>query len=440
MKQFIILFLIGLSFITPLKASEGFDSIFDEEIGTEKESPTSFDISTTISTGLNTFIDFDNLVESNINPFANLYFSFNYTPPSLGANIELFIPALEEESQNFIKELSLSYYLPNGLIQAGYFIHRWGIVDTGRVVDIINANDFSLGLSMDQREMKISEPMILTQLYFDRAQLEFIYKPIFTPIKLASSGKWDLKEDMSGLLTIDENTNFLEPDISTFEYGSYGTRYRLSLGSVDTAIMYYQGYYERPGYNYTIIPALSPPYDVSSVETIYTRMNIIGTEVNYVTGPFTFAGEGAFYISEDKDGTDSTLYNSKISYVGSISYMIYNTTSYLTASYSGTSILDYDDTNYFDVDAASSPKQDHNLIIGFHIPLMKEKLLIEGGLTYQIPTKGYALLSKIEYQLKDDITLSLNGNLFGTFDENKYSIYQKWDENDFLSINFKFQY
>ncbi|MFA7109857.1 MAG: hypothetical protein WC162_12005 [Sphaerochaetaceae bacterium] len=443
MKQFITVLLVIFFLIAPLTASEGFSLIFDEEVAIEKESSPAFDISGNLSTGMNTFVDIDNPLKSETNAFADLSFSLNYTHPFLGGNVELFLPALNEETptyKNIIKEISLSYYLPNGKIQAGYFIHRWGVVDTARVVDVINANDYSSGLNMDQREMKISEPMILTQLYFDKSQLELIYKPIFTPIQIATEGRWNTIPDISGFLTISGATDFLEPNIKTLEYGSFGTRYAISLGSVDTAIMYYRGYYERPGYKYTFTPALIPPFDVTSVETIYTKMNIIGAEANYVTGPFTLAFEGAYYLSEDKDGIDSTLYNSKFCYTGSVSYMIGGTTSYITASYNGTSIFDYDDTNAMDVDATSGPKQDHNIIVGFHIPLFKEKLLVEAGLTYQIPTQGYALLARLDYTLKDDITLSLNGNLFGTFDNNEESMYKNWDSNDLLSITLKYQY
>jgi hypothetical protein len=65
---------------------------------------------------------------------------------------------------------------------------------------------------------------------------------------------------------------------------------------------------------------------------------------------------------------------------------------------------------------------------------------VEAGLTYQIPTKGYALLSTIEYTLKDDITLGVEGQLFGTFDNNEPSMYNNWDDNDSLSISLTYQY
>lgn len=443
MKKFTILLLILITILIPLTASEGFGFIFDEEVETEEKATSSFDISGKVSTGLETFIDTNDLLKSDMNPFATLNFSLNYTHPSLGGNAELFLPALQLGDvtyKDIVKELSLSYYIPNGKIQAGYFIHRWGIVDTARVVDVINANDYSSGLSMDQREMKISEPMILTQLYFNRTQLELIYKPIFTPIQMATSGRWNTAPDMSGYLNILPTAEFPEPNIKSINHGSLGARFSRPIGSVDAAIMYYRGYYERPGYKFTIVSAPPYPLDVSSVETIYTMMNIIGTEVNYVTGPFTFAAEGAFYISEDTDESDAALYNSKFSYIGSISYMIPSTTSYITASYNGTSILGYDESNPLDVDTGSGPEQDHNIIVGVHIPLMKEKLLVEAGLTYQLPTKGYALLSKIDYTLKDDITLSVEGNLFGTFDTSKDSIYKSWADNDSLSISLTYQY
>jgi hypothetical protein len=292
---------------------------------------------------------------------------------------------------------------------------------------------------MDQREMKISEAMILAQFYINRAQLEFIYKPLFTPIQMATNSRWNTTPDMSGLLDV-SGTNFLPlPKTNTLDYGSFGTRYSVSLGSIDAAIMYYRGYYERPGTRYDITPAQNPPYVVNSIETIYTMMNMIGTELNYLLGPFTLSAEGAFYMSEDTSGTDPSLYNSKFSYVGSLNYMIPSTTAYLTASYNGTSILKYDDSNFLDVDAATGG-QDHNIMLGVHIPFMKERLVVEAGFTYQIPTKGYALLSKIDYTLNDDITLGVKGNLFGSFDETTFSLYNSWDSNDSLSLSLTYQY
>jgi hypothetical protein len=443
MKKLITLIILSISLIPPIIASEGFDFIFDDEIVEDAVTSSSFDTSGTVSSGLNAFIDYDNLLKSEIEPFANLNLVLDYNNPSLLATVDLYLPALEENSityKDVLKELSLTYYISDGKIQAGYFIHRWGVVDTARVVDVINANDYSSGFSMNQLEMKISEPMILTQLYFDEVQLEFVYKPIFTPINLSSSGRWNTSNDISESLTITNSTSFIEPNTNTLEYGSFGTRFAMPIRSVDTAIMYYRGYYQIPGYKYTIVPSMSPPYDVSSIETIYTMMNIIGTELNYVTGPFTFAGEAALYISEDLNSNDASLYNNRLSYTGSISYKIRNTSSYITASYNGTSIFGYDDTNSMDVDTASGSKQDHNIIVGLHVPLLMDKLLVEAGITYQIPTKGYALLSKIDYTLKDDITLRLNVNLYGTFDNNEDSLYKTWDDNDSLSISLNYQF
>jgi len=92
-----------------------------------------------------------------------------------------------------------------------------------------------------------------------------------------------------------------------------------------------------------------------------------------------------------------------------------------------------------DVDAATG-EQDHNIILGVHIPFMKERLVLEAGLTYQIPTKGYALLSKIDYTLSDDITLTVKGSFFGTFDDTIFSLYNSWDNNDSLSLSLTYQY
>lgn len=447
MKKILPLLLLALLISLPLSASEGFGLIFDEEVSTE-EAPmsTSFDIAGKVSAGMTSFIETTDILKSNIDPFADLNFSLTFIHPSLGGNAEIYLPALragEVSFKDIVKELSLSYYIPQGKIQAGYFIHRWGVVDTARAVDVINASDFRNGISMDQREMKISEPMVLTQLYFDKAQVEVIYKPIFTPIQMATSGRWDTTPDtfktlVGGILSSGKTVSYSAPNTATLGYGSFGAKLAMPIGPLDASVMYYRGYYERPGLKFTPLP-ISPPYADTTIETIYTMMNIIGADVNYVKGSFTLSGEGALYISEDSDETDPYLYNSKLVYIGSVSYMIPKTTSYITASYNGTSILGYQSSNPFDVDSASL-EQDHNIIVGVHIPLFKEKLLIEGGLTYQVPTQGYALLSKIDYTLKDDITLSVQGNLFGTFDSSKESLYKMWDDNDSLTISLTYQY
>ncbi|MGD1822158.1 MAG: hypothetical protein ACPKM0_05260 [Pleomorphochaeta sp.] len=443
MKKIITIFYLSTIFLSTIIASDGFDFIFDDEKNYEEEDSSSFDIYGDISSRVEIFSYSNKFFENEINPFANLNLIFEYNNPFLLGYANIYIPALDEDNvtyKDMVKELSLSYFIPNGKIQAGYFVHRWGSVDTVRVVDVINANDYSSGLYINQLEMKISEPIILTQFYLGNKLLEFIYKPIFTSIKIASSGRWNIEDEVSSLLIINDSTNIIEPNTNTLEYGSIGIKYAMPIKSIDAAFMYYRGYFEIPGYQYTIVLTPSPPYEVISIETIYTMMNIFGSEFTYLKGPFTFASEVALYLSEDFNSTEESLYNNRLSYTVSVNYKIKDTTSYVTLSYNGCSIFGYDDTNLLDVDTASNLEQNHNIILALHVPLFMEKLLVEAGITYQIPTKGYVVLSKIEYNLKDDITLRVNANLYGTFDNNEDSLYKTFDNNDSLSFSINYQF
>ena len=441
-KRFAVLILLLLLSIS-IFASDGFDLIFEETIPTDEKTTTaSFDFRGKLLVGVETFVETSDVLKSEINPISDLELSIYFKSSSIDGNVDISLNPLKTdqvEYKDIIKELSLSYYIPRGKIEAGYFIHRWGVVDTARVVDILNADDLRSGLHIDPLELKISEPMILAKLFFDSTNVELLYKPIFTPLQVAMSGKWITLPDTSGYLNILPNATYTTPQITTLEYGSFGTRFAFPLGNIETALSFYHGYYERPAYLYTIVSA-GPVYDVSDIETIYTKMNIVGTEVNYIKDTFTFAIEGAFYISEDTDGTNPNLYNSKFVYTGSISYLIPTSTSYITASYLGTSILRYQEGVLNDIDTMSSNQQDNTIILGIHIPLLKEKLLIESGLTYQISTQGYAILSKIDYTIDDDITLSLKGNIYGTFDENINSLYNMWSQNDSLTFSLAYQF
>lgn len=440
MKKIILLFIVLIlsSYIT----AEGFDSIFDNETVTEQESSSSIDLSGKINTNLEFFLD-NRLKENEIVPSVDMNIILNLNNPKVSGIANIYMNALNKNSiyyGDFLKEVSLDYNIPNGNFKVGYFIHQWGIVDTVRVVDVINATDLSSGFSMDQLEMKMSEPVILTQLYYDKVQLEFIYKPIFTPIKMANSGRWNTQKDSSNYLTINNLTSYTEPNTNSFEYGSVGTRILFPIKSIDSALMYYRGFYERPSYKYTLTPAISPPYDVTNIETVYTMMNMIGTEFNYVKNAFTFSMECALFLSEDFDSTDDNLYNSRISYTASMNYKIKDTSSYLTLSYNSTNIFNYDASNINDIDTATGLETDHNIIFALHVPCMKDKLIIESGFTYQIPTGGYAILSRINYTLNDDITLGVKANIIGTFDNNENSLYKSWENNDSISLSLSYQY
>lgn len=442
MKKILTLTLFFFSISVSLFA-QGFDLIFDDTQSEIQSQKSTFDVNGNIDTGFKLYLENIEFKSNEINPFANLNLNLDFRHPVLDAKVELNLESLSEEEisyKDIIREISLSYYIPNGKIQAGYFIHRWGVVDTARVVDLINVNDYREGFSLNPFDMKVSEAILLTQLYFDDTLLEFVYKPVFTPIRVSNNGRWNIKRDLTSLLIINESTVFSEPKINSLNYGSFGAKIEIPFYDIETSLMFYRGYYEIPGYKYTLVLSLNPPYQVSSIESIYTLMNIIGADFSYINGAFSIAGEIAYYISSDKNSTNYALYNNRLNYTGSLNYKINNSSTYITLSYNGSTIFDYSENEPFDVDFNSSPKQDHNIIMGVHLPLFNEKVLIEAGLTYQVVTKGYLVLSKVDYNLNDDITLSLCANVYNSFDTSKYSLYKTWDSNDFVAINFNYQF
>ena len=441
MKKIGILSLVLLlSIALPLFSEEGFSSIFDTPIEVQEDS-NSINVIGKISTGMSYFPSLDH----EIGAIASFTGELQFTHPTLEGIVGLSTPPFFGQTisyEQIIDTLSLTYFLSKGNIQVGYLIHPWGVSDTYKVVDLLNAPTYSHGFSMDVREMKQQEMMVISQMFIDDLSIEMVYKPLFTPISFGNDGdKWSTTiEDES--IIINENTTYSAQETNTFSYGSFATNLSFPLGPVDSHLIYYNGYYYQQGMTFTFSPPVGtdPRPIVQDIETIYTHMNIIGVDSTLVKGPFTFAVEGALFLSEDSKGIDPSLFNSRIEYSTSLTYMIGGGSNSITVGYNGWHILDYNGANPLDVDTSTYSENDHNIIVGLHLTLLKEKLVVEGGLTYQIPTKGYALLSKIEYFLQDDITFTLESTIIGSLDDNIFSIYRSWEANDQLSLSLSYQF
>lgn len=428
MKRALLIVLAISLLLGNLFAFEGFDDIFAPE--PTEEATRKRSISLSGSVGATVGIYFDDQVFSEQLLTVNLLSD----RPSFKSEAALSFDA--KKGQLKADTISITSFFDWGLIKAGLLKEEWGSGDGVHVVDALNAFDYTKGLSDDIFSMKRTEFMVTSTIYKNQSSLQLYLKPTFTPGVASmkkSEDRWSLLPANFSTLTIHD-----PPKTDSLDFVQFGARGRTSIGGADLGLLYYKGHMAQPGFK---PEAAAPP---TYIDTVYTPYQLFGSEATYVLGQFTFMAEGGYMLSTDKAGSDPTLYNSKWVYLGGLSYLEPTSQLYLALMYNGHVVVDYDSVKSnvsnpfvgFDVDqsqAFDNKAYGNTLTLALEMPLFRERIKVRMGSTYQIETKGYALLPSIEWQVSDDLKLECKVVVYGTIGS-KDSLFKTWDDNDYLTI------
>ncbi|MGE4453072.1 MAG: hypothetical protein AB7D92_00940 [Sphaerochaeta sp.] len=328
------------------------------------------------------------------------------------------------------KQLSLSLFWGNQVLTTGWTTHPWGSASLSHIVDVLNAQDLSRGIVDDMEAMKRPELMISLTVYQERSALDLVVKPGFLPTIIEDTGRWSLMPPAFSSVSLQaEETENLE------KFGG-GARYRIQMSTIYLGLLYFNGYYPQSGYtNITFNPST---FAITGADTIHTRYQLIGLESSSLFGPITLALEGGFFLSEDREGSDPGLYNSKYSYLAELSYTHGTSGTFLAVAYQGQYVLHFP-TSPLDVDVLSSydgKAYANTIIAALESKFFREKLTMRVSGTYQFESTGYLLLASASYALRDNLSCFLKTTWYGSI-ETKESIYHTWDANDSLHIGLK---
>ena len=327
-------------------------------------------------------------------------------------------------------ELSLSLFLGSIQLKGGLYTHPWGSATLTHSVDILNAQDLSKGILDDLEAMKRPEAMISLSLYTGSSNWEFVVKPGFLPSYLEKDGRYALLPSQFSFVT------FHEMDTHSLRNLGGGARYTIHHRWVDASLLYFNGYNPQAGFDAIVFdPQTFAP---TSADIVYTRYQLFGLETNMVKGPWNLALEGGFFLSEDRDGTDPGRYNSKWSYVAELSYTDAKTSAFYAVAYQGQYILDYQ-SNSLDVDVLASYDDTcyaNTIVMAVELPMYREKVTLRLAGTYQVESKGYAILGSASYAISDYLSCFVKGIIYGSGGDNA-SLYKSWEENDALRIGLK---
>ncbi|HAF85948.1 MAG TPA: hypothetical protein DCG32_06200 [Sphaerochaeta sp.] len=432
MKRVLLVVLTISLLLDNLFAFAGFDDIFEPEATEEETKALKLSVSGSLGATVGGY--FDGQI------FSDQLLSLHLVADSPTFTSDAALSFDAQAGKLDADTISVTSFFDWGFIKAGLLKEEWGSGDGLHVVDVLNAFDYSRGLSDDIFSMKRASFMVTSTIYKDQSSLQLYLKPTFKA-GLASMDKTG-QDRWSLFPAAFSNADIREPKTDSLEYVEFGARGRTSIGGADVGLLYYKGHMAQMGYGNFVYDS-SFSY-IEKADIIYTPYQLIGTEATYVLGRFTLMAELAYLLSKDTKGTDSSLYNSKWVYLGGIGYLASTSGLYLSLIYNGHYTEQYDlvKSNVgnplvgFDVDhgqAFDNKAYGNTLTFAMERPLFRERVHVRLGTTYQIETEGFALLSSIRWQVSDDLKLECKAVAYGSLGS-KASLFRTWDDNDYLTI------
>lgn len=387
-----------------------FDFFFDAE------ETTSRNISLTLEGGVLAYVD-----DGALAPYADLTLKAEQDGAKYRAvaeiNYDSTLNSLEAQ------ELSLSLFFGQTTLKAGLMRHSWGTADTAHVVDIVNGRDLRNGIVDDLELMKRPDWMLTLSTYFENGALDLVVKPGFNPSNISMDGKYSMIPSS----LIPAGTPINKPDTHNIKNTSAGARYRFLFDPVDIGVIYYTGYFHDPGFSTSL----------AGIDLLYTRYHFLGLATSYFLEPFTLAVEGGMFFSEDTDGTDLSLYNSKAVYLAELSYTNPNNSLFVALNYQGQYVFNFVDSDTTDVDYLASfngKAYQNNFTLAVEYPFMREKMKARVAGTFQLESLGYAVMGSLTYDLDDAVEVFAKTTVYGTFDEDRTGLYNTWKENSQVQL------
>jgi len=190
-----------------------------------------------------------------------------------------------------LRELYLTWFLPNGEIRFGKQINSWGSVDGNSPINNINANDYYYLFSIGS-EQKIGAFLTAGELYFNNWTFGFSLSPIHNTNRIPlNDSEFPVEMPASP-----RTSQILEID-NPIEFGGYLSK---SFEKGDIAVSYFKGYDRSFGLSGANVYA-DNNFLYHKLDTVfsYRKTEVLGLGVIYFLGNLTFRGDFSYFNTHD---------------------------------------------------------------------------------------------------------------------------------------------
>lgn len=355
-------------------------------------------------------------------------------------------------SETILREAYVNLYLGPFDFRIGHQIVVWGRADGFNPTDNITPQN-GLTRSANEDDIRVANFLFRSFLNLKPWRIETIYVPYFK-FSVIPTDFFPLPQNIS-----------LEPDFpaTRLDNGSIALKFNLEKASFDASFSYFNGFNPNPGLWCDPVsmsgssPATDPGGDTLSFLLKPYRMQIFGADFSTsLTGlNIGLRGEIAYRKPQDDYKTHIHIPNPDIYYVIGIDKELFENFSILF-QYIGRYVLDYtaledpgdpdDPSEYLKYEMAfknrliSSQQYEisHSLFCQLGWTLLHQTLSLELVGMVNINSEEFLIRPKIEYDIADDLTFSLGGELYMGPGDSLFGIIDSYMSSVFTELRISF--
>lgn len=341
---------------------------------------------------------------------------------------DLFHDEVTLETGGEFRELSLLFSpLDNIDIKVGQQILTWGTGDMLFINDLFPKDWQSFFIGRDDEYLKAPGTAIKTSLFYDTANIDFIYIPTFEPSEYISGERLSFWNPLSGKLGGRNDQFGLEKRNSTGRDSEYALRIFKNIGSMELALYGYHGFWKTP-------EGMTTDYRLR-----YPRLSVYGGSMrNQLLGGIGHLEAGYYYSRQANNGKDPLTRNDEVRFLAGFEREV---GPELTGSVQYYLEWMQDYSNYEDSLTVGASKKDEYRSV---LTLRLTKLMLNQNLTlsffaYYSPTDDDAYLRpKALYKMTDNWRLEAGGNIF--IGKKQHTFFGQFEDNSNAYMGLRYSY
>ena len=328
-----------------------------------------------------------------------------------------------------LREAFMDYTAEKWDLRVGRQIIIWGKADGLAITDIISPKDYTEFLARDFDDIRLPVDALRGRLLFDRANVEFLWLPVFRPAVLPPSGtSWAFKYEFPDSVKVEFDYP-IEPDLS-LKNSELAGKVSFYLSGIDFAVSAFYTWDDLP----TVHRTTTSEDDSTLIHyhPEHHRLTFVGAGFSMPWRDFVVRGEAAFYKDryfEPEDVCSEELFKRHaLNGMIGLDWTPGNDWS-VTAQCADDFILDYDE---------EMEKDEHTLLATLNVSkqLFRQTLKLSSMAYYGINENECFLRPSVDYALTDEMHLLLGWDQF--FGDK--GMMGQYDDNDEIWMKAKYSF
>ena len=235
----------------------------------------------------------------------------------------------EPAMQVYPVETYLDFFFENLDLRLGRQFIFWGKTDWINPTDNINPWDYQ-NITSEIEDYRLPVTAAKADLYLGDWDLQLVYLPRFSPHKIPI----EIPDSLAGLPVAHNPAELPENRLANSEFG---LRLSSAVWGVDFSFSYFYGFDKTPIVRIQMLPMLHQFVHTTG----YSRQHVFGLDFATTFDKLALKGEGAYFLTADRDGKDIFAVNPHFKYVLGIDYNLNDNWSF-NGQFIQTVLLQYD--------------------------------------------------------------------------------------------------